>query len=611
MCGIAGSINFSLNEQRIKDTMFHRGPDAQNGYVYNNVELFHMRLSIVDLAGGQQPMHLNNYYSLIFNGEIYNYKELNKKFNLNPKTNSDTETILLLYEKIGLNFLKETDGMFAMALLDKKKNQLILSRDRAGKKPCYYSLSSENLVFASELNCIKSLVTTEIDENNIAQYLRLGSLYKKATPYTNIQELPAGTNLIVDLNSLDYSLDNWWNIQSYSTVNKDLNLSTATNKIESLLHRAIKRRMLASDLEVGSFLSGGIDSGLVTSIASEYTDNLKTFTVCFPGAYNEGPLAKLVADKYNTNHHELNINFNNLQNDIESILLNYGEPFYDSSAVPSYYVSKAAKEFVTVVINGDGADELFGGYRRYVPFSKKDWFNTSSLITKSSSAFKNLLPFPKDKKSKYNYLYRFLDFVSKEGKQMYLTATVDIFEGFESFLLNQNSEDPLSHDLNEIIRSNKSGIEKLMLMDFSTILFSDLLVKMDIATMASSLEGRSPFLAKELLEFAPTLPSKLRVNGSQTKVALRKLAQKYLPAELIHQPKRGFEIPLKNWVERELKDIINDYLLAPNAYWKNFIHSKWFLGVIENSMSIPPEKRAKMLWTVFSLEVWHRNLSKT
>lgn len=603
MCGIIGSIRHPLSIPTINTVMGHRGPDERHEYRYNDSHLYHLRLSIQDISGGKQPMHLGDKYTIIFNGEIYNHLELRKKFDLNCQTSSDTETLLLLYDKFGVNFLNELDGMFAFILLDKVKNIFFVARDRAGKKPLYCYNDGQKLVLASELNALKAILPLQINEENIPQYFRLGFLYKENTPYQNVHEVEGGAYWLINIPTLDIKKEKWWRIHDFYTQPCTDSFDKALEKVEQYLDTAVQRRVEASDLEVGSFLSGGIDSGLVTAFASKYTQSLRTFTVSFEGQYDEAPLAKLVAEKYQTKHTEIQISFNHLRDDIEKIVGNYGEPYADSSAIPSYYVSKAAKEHLTVVLNGDGADELFGGYRRYVPFSKYDFFNTSGFLKNAAHLLKTVLPIGHDKKSKYNYIYRLLELSSKKGIDTYFSTTLDIFEGFEQYLPPLNCPS-LINDFTKITGSNLSGLNKLMNMDFDTLLFGDLLVKIDIATMAYSLEGRSPFLSKELLEYAPTIADTYKIKGTQTKHLLRTLAKKYLPEELINQPKRGFEIPLKKWVENDLKDIILDKLNADNNYTSKFIDKTFIKKIIDKKINVSDEKRAKMLWVLFCLEIW-------
>ena len=610
MCGIAGAVNFTLSYQQINENMLHRGPDEQNGFRTDNIDFYHLRLSILDIGGGKQPMHLDDRYTIIFNGEIYNHQEIRQQLNITGKTSSDTETLLLLYRKFGVDMLQYLDGMFAFALYDRVEKNLFIARDRAGKKPLYYYKDNEKIVFASELNCLKALLPLQMENDNLFHYLRLGSFYKQVTPYKNVLELNAGSYLSIDSATMDIKEIRWWNInQFYQSKNKD-GFQNSLQKVDELLHTAVKRRVESSDLEVGSFLSGGIDSGLVTAIASKYNQQIKTFTVSFDGAYNEAPLARLVANQYGTHHTEIPISFDNLKFDIEKILCNYGEPFFDSSAIPSYYVSKEAKKHLTVILNGDGADELFGGYRRYVPFKKYDFFKVNGLVKGSASLVKNILPHSLEKRSAYNYLYRLASLASKDQLHIYLSAGVDIFEDFEHNITPHGSDylGIMREDFAAIVNADISGLSKIMNMDFNTTLFSDLLVKMDIANMANSLEGRSPFLNKELMEYAPGINDRFKINGSTTKYLLRQLAKKYLPKELINQPKRGFEIPLKNWVENELKEILFDYICDKNALHRQYIDERFMNDLLNNTVKIAAEKRAKILWTVFSMEVWYQKV---
>ncbi len=606
MCGIAGSINFRLNIPEVSKDLFHRGPDEQTTFAEGVVQLHHHRLAILDIAGGHQPMH-HHHLTIIFNGEIYNHLAVRKKLNLDCRSNSDTETILYAYEKMGAACLSEFDGMFAFVIYDRQKNELFLARDRAGKKPLYYYTEGSVFIFASELNALRRQIRVGINEEHLQQYMRMGYFYKSSTPYKNVWELPAGCYGSVPVNTPEIKIDKWWDIHTFYQQKSTDSFETALTKTDAILHDAIKTRVESSDLEVGSFLSGGIDSGLVSAIAKEYNDTLKTFTVSFAGEYDEAPLAKLVADRYKTSHHEIAISYNNLTDDVEKILTNYGEPFFDSSAIPSYYVSREAKKHVTVILNGDGGDELFGGYRRYVPFAKYDFFRPGFFVKNSAALFQAVLPVPHNKKSKYNYIYRLADFARKNSLPAYLSATIDSFEGYENKLSYSGSVlQQVQHDFELINQSSLTGLQKIMNLDFDNLLAGDLLVKMDIATMAHSLEGRSPLLCKELLEYVPSLPDKYKIQGGQTKYLLRRLAEKYLPAELINQPKRGFEIPLKKWIDNELKDLMASYVLAKDAYSHQFVQSSFINDLWNKKINTGDEKRAKMLWTIFALEVWYK-----
>ena len=597
MCGIAGVINYNqYNLESIKKALNHRGPDENSILKIDNIALIHTRLSIQDISEGHQPFSYKN-YSIIFNGEIYNHLKLRqnlKEFEF--KTFSDTETLLFLYIKYRESMFDMIDGMFAFAILDRDLNQIFLARDRAGKKPLYLYQNENSLLFASELNAIRAGVSSlDIDEDAIYSYLRSGFFYANYTPYKNVQEIDAGSFYTIDIDSLAITKKRYFDILNFYNQPLDISFEEAMGELDKRLHKSIQDRLLSSDLEVGAFLSGGIDSSLIVAIASEYKENLKTFTVKFDGAYDESSLAKLTADKYGTEHHTISIDMN-VRDDIEKILYNYGMPFMDSSAVPSYYVSQEAKKYVTVILNGDGADEVFGGYRRYVPLA-----NNMIEIAKRASFLLNILPPPNNKKTLYSHIYRLLSMSNKEGLDFYNSATIDMFDDIYSFDTNSIFEE--MEDFISKIRL--TPMQKQLYLDFNFILLSDLLVKMDIATMAHSLEGRSPFLSKYILEFAPRLDNIYKVKGKTTKYILRELSKKYLPQELITQPKRGFEVPLKNWVERDLRDNIFDTLSA-NSYSSKFIDSSFIDKLLNKKIVVSDEKRAKMLWTMYCLDVWKK-----
>lgn len=611
MCGIVGSINRRIVEQDIYDTMLHRGPDEQSYYRESNIELHHLRLSILDIQGGKQPMHLADRYSIIFNGEIYNHQELRTKFNLKCKSNSDTETLLHLYDLLGVDLLIELDGMFAMVIYDKREQTLFFARDRSGKKPLYLHKKDNKLVFASELNCLNKLCDLNVNTDSIMQFVQWGYAMRNSVPYNDVVELLPAHYILTSTKDISITQQQWWSIQEqYHNVSND-SFEQATEKIDALLNLGVSRRIDTSDLEVGCFLSGGIDSGLVTAIAAEKSQHkLKTFTVKFDGAFNEAPLARQVAEKYGTDHTEIEISFDHLENDIENILGNYGEPFSDSSAIPSYYVSQAAKKHITVVLNGDGADELFGGYRRYVPFAKHDFFRAGGFSNSIGSALSKILPPPKSKKSLYNYGFRLANMMSMNGVNLYNSATVDIYDKLITDCDLVFDKDSKSHLQSIINDDNLSGLQKLLCLDFTTLLPGDLLVKMDIATMAHSLEGRSPLLMKELLDYVPTFSDAYKIKGKSTKHVLRTLSKKYLPSDLIHQPKRGFEIPLSDWVENQLSSVISDYLRPANGLMGQMLGSDIVNNLLDGKLAINRVKRNKIIWTLFSAEMWYQNKDK-
>jgi len=612
MCGIAGSIRFPLNVPLLIKDLRHRGPDSHATWSEGELTLHHHRLSILDIAGGVQPMHLEN-LTIVFNGEIYNHRELRDKYDLKCVTDSDTETILHLYKRLGPDMLSEFDGMFALAILDKSNHDLFLARDRAGKKPLYFYLDNNKFIFASELNAIGSQLDLSVDDMAVRQYFAFGYIPIDQTVYQNVCRLPAGTFARINTETLAIDIQKWWSVSDYYNQHNKLSINEALEGVENRIALAVKRRLISSDLEVGSFLSGGIDSGLVTAMAASQQNRLKTFTVSFPGMYDEAPLARKVVQRYNTDHTELSVDLSGLRNEVEGILTNYGTPFFDSSAIPSYYVSQAAKQHVTVVLNGDGGDELFGGYRRYVPHRYLDLFYGSRIVTTLLSYADRFLPTANDKYGRYSFLKRLTQMAGLKGVDQYSSSTLDIFNGFEDHFLFDHMvvKKNLEKRIAPILNSRLSGLKKIMNLDFDLLFEADLLVKMDIATMRHSLEGRSPLLGKDLLEFVPGLPDFYKISGTTTKYLLRELAKKYLPADVVSAPKRGFEIPLKQWIDRELKEVIGDYLFASNTYYSDFVDPAFIHSLWSNEISIGAEKRAKILWQVFAFEVWHKRVYLT
>ncbi len=603
MCGIAGIINnHHIDVHKLLLALKHRGPDDQTIYRHNQVVLLHTRLAIQDIQNGQQPFHFGD-YSIVFNGEIYNHLELRAKLaNFTFQTNADTETLLYLFIKYQYKMFDLIDGMYALCIFDKKNNKLILARDRAGKKPLYYFQDDNNFIFASELNAIKAVKDLEIDSDSIHCYLRTGLIWRPNTAYRHVYKLEPASYLILNVDTLQSEQHKHFDMLHYYQNNSQTpsTLQDVLQQTESCLKKSIANRITASDVEVGVFLSGGIDSNLIAAMASHIKPNIKTFTVKFDGVYDESFLAKLTAEKYQTHHIELNIS-NDLKNDVEKILLSYGEPFMDSSAIPSYYVAKEASKYVKVILSGDGADELFAGYRRYVPAA----YNLMKYV-KFISPLVNYFPKPHTKQSYYNYFHRLTAMANKQGLDFYLSATSDVFEDVWTFLPNK-----ITNDLGEFITNvsknrSLSTLKKMLYTDFSVILFCDLLVKMDIASMAHSLEVRSPFLSKYLLELAPGLPDKYKINRFKTKYILRKLAEQYLPSEIVNQPKRGFEVPLKKWVDDELRDGIHDHLSA-GCYAENYMNKKFIHDLLAKKIDVSAEKRAKMLWSLYCLETWYRN----
>lgn len=607
MCGIFGKVG-SIRERDMQvatEMLCHRGPDGQVYKTYApHVHFFHARLSIVDIAGGTQPMDDDD-LAIIFNGEIYNHQELREKFNLTGKTRSDTETVLLLYKQLGLDMLQHMDGMFAIALFDKRKNKVLLIRDRAGKKPLYFSAAEDGIYFGSEQNLMQKVLKPDIHLPAIAEYLQTGMVYGDRTPYKGIYELKPGHWAAIDVQQITLSEQKeWWSIEPYYEQVLSLSESEALQLLEQKLKLAVKRRVESSDLEVGCFLSGGIDSGIMAAMASEIKPSLRTFTVKFAAEYDESVIAKQVANHLGTKHQELEVTYDQLSGDFEKIVRAYGEPFMDDSQIPSYYVAREAKKHVTVIINGDGGDELFGGYRRYVPFAHPVF--RSSVVKGVSKVAAPFLPAPASKMNMYNYLYRLVKLNSLKSYEQYLSASTDILFNYRDTFKIQ-PELFFREQVEQNFNKNVSDLSKIMLTDFQSILPYILLKKIDISSMQSSLEGRSPFLSKEIMEFAPSLPDSLKVRGGTTKYLLRKLAAQYLPAGNEKLPKKGFEVPIINLIDKDLKLMLQDYLNSSDCLYKEILDSSVVHKIMNGKVAMSKDKRAKILFSILTMEIWYKN----
>ncbi|NPV29979.1 MAG: asparagine synthase (glutamine-hydrolyzing) [Firmicutes bacterium] len=625
MCGIAGFLgtNTTYSKQALKEMtslLKHRGPDGEGFYFDDFVALGHRRLSIIDLEGGQQPItNEDGSVVTILNGEIYNYIELRQellKKGHRFSTKTDTECLVHLYEEYGVDFLRFLRGMYALALWDKNLRKLVLARDRVGKKPLYYTVRNGVLIFASELKALKKypIVDTSISLQSIWDYLTFGFIPSPNTVYKKICKLPPGHLLVYDGKG-GVKIERYWHVKF--TPKLSVSREEALEQLERSLEKAVCLR-LRSDVPVASFLSGGIDSGLVTAIAAQnYPDRIKTFTIGFEdGDFDERNLARKVAERYSTDHHEFLVR-PNLEDDLGKIVAAYDEPFADSSAVPSWYVAREAAKHVKVVLNGDGGDEAFCGYRRYLAakFFSTISFSQSGLIKNTLNYIVDTMPEPTAARSLYGFFHRFLRGVALNEVERYLAWTGDKLneaDKSEMFLSNLvGSVNPsiriVEDTLNELsISGEKIGfLDRMLWLDMRLILPDDLLVKMDIATMTHSLEARSPFLDHELFEFAIRLPLNIKLPGRTTKPLLRSLAKRYLPHEVVTAPKKGFEVPLARWLKSDLAGMVQDLLISTNAEIYDFLKHKAVVSYIQRT-DIEPKRWAGVVWSLLWLELWLR-----
>lgn len=610
MCGITGFIHKSTNEdQEVKelnkmlDTIRHRGPDDfgteithRNNYT---IALGHRRLSILDLSsGGHQPMRFEE-LSIIYNGEIYNFEEIRanlEKLGYKFSSSSDTEVILKAYHKWGVKCFEKFNGMWAIAIFDKTNNSLLLCRDRSGVKPLYWYLKDNNFIFGSELKAFhkSTLFKKGINTIGLSLYFQYGYIKEPHTIFNNTYKLEAGHYLTVNLKEhIEVEQHKYWDITDFYLKPKlKLDDQEALAEIERLMIKGFNYRMI-SDVPVGLFLSGGIDSSLVTAILqSTNTNKLKTFTIGFSDVkYDEAPFAKKIAEHLGTDHHELYCSNSDIQEIIDTLPEIIDEPFADSSIIPTLLVSKFTRQHVTVALSADGGDEVFGGYQSFI-----DAYNITVKAKKLGS-------FPA--KIATNLLENFpLTLLKSYGSKYY--KLLELTSHPESYLENYqlfnkhtfNKEMDKLYGLAPVNLYNNLNYSKfdnpydaMLCNAYKFYLNNDVLQKVDKAGMAFSLEGREPFLDVNLMEFAAQLPINFKINGDQLKWASKEILFKYIPKNLYHGKKMGFSVPssqLDKYIstrfnDEQLKELINLGILKNTTNYellfKNNWRTKWLLYI--------------------------------
>ena len=570
MCGICGFIASSeINRDslvRMNTRLIHRGPDDHGEEIYQRginsfVGLAQRRLSIIDLSErGHQPMHsANGQVSVVFNGEIYNFMELKE---LMPdymfRSSSDTEVIIAAYLKWGINFVNRLNGMFAIAIFDRKDDVVYLIRDRIGKKPLYYYVKDENNVaFASE---IKSIIECpffikEINRNILGRYLYRQCIAAPDTIYKNAYKLEPGG--ILELRRGKLKKYKYWDIaRKYNelSIREIQDYESAKKELKQLLLESVSRRLIA-DVPVGAFLSGGFDSSLICAIAQNLLSKpIKTFSIGFyEKEYNEAVFAKAVAKHIGSEHEELYISEHEMLDVLESIPLYYDEPFADASQIPTMLVSQLAKQHVSVVLSGDGGDEIFGGYNIYLTLQKAQkkalWGKIVYYIRKYVPYINNLNYW-----EKMNIVHRIVsDDLNVEAKTQ--TGVNTYINAVNSLLIEPRHN--FYYEFESKYRQKNYDITR-MLLDMDTYLPDDILTKVDRASMKYSLECRCPLLDKEVIEYAFKLPMEYKVDGG-TKKILKDITYEYIPREIMDRPKAGFSIPLDKWLRGALRDKLMDW----------------------------------------------------
>ncbi len=628
MCGICGKLNFENNKpverqliQRMASALAHRGPDDEGVYVKGNIGLGHRRLSIIDLSpAGHQPMcNEDRTVWIVFNGEIYNFldlkEELLKKGHI-FRSNSDTEVILHLYEEEGPECVKRLRGMFAFGIWDDRNKSLFLARDRVGKKPLFYYSDNRCLIFASEIKAILQdpAVGKKPDFIAIHHYLTYQSVPSPFSAFEGIKKLPPAHYLVCKDSKI--GLKRYWKLSylpkfSIKTPAQEKELEV---ELLNMLKEAVRIRLI-SDVPLGAFLSGGIDSSAVVALMSQIMEQpVKTFSIGFyEESYDETKYAKIVADRFGTHHTEFRVKPDAMEI-LPKLVWHYNEPFADSSAIPTYYVSKLAREYVTVALSGDAGDENFAGYPRSVtnellsrydkiPAVFRKWIIPSIIAIlpamggprsfirklKNSAWVMSLSP-------ELRNAHSLCHFNNRDKALLYTDGFKAKTRGIDSFkvILEKYSESDADNFL-----------ERTLYTDVNLYLADTLLVKVDIASMANSLEVRCPFLDHKFMEFAARIPANLKLKGTETKYILKKALRGILPDETLDREKMGFGVPIDRWFRNELKEMVYDTLLGRRCIERGYFN-RAFVQRILDEHGEGKRNWHSPIWNLLMLELWHQ-----
>lgn len=628
MCGIAGFSQFHRSIgtiETLKDmgqAIYHRGPDAGSEYLDDNIGLSHRRLAIIDLSdAGIQPMHSHDEkYVIAFNGEIYNFLELKEELRAKGypfKTDTDTEVILALYHYEGTGLLKKINGMFAFALWDKEKQRLFIARDRIGKKPLYYTHYNNEIVFASELKSLLTIkeIPTEIRIDAVYDFFAYQYIPDPKTIYQDIFKLEPGHYLLVDKNGVQKQ--QYWDISFAKTSSESEQV--LKEKVQKIASNCTKQRMI-SDVALGAFLSGGVDSSgvvaLMAKIAKKNSD--KAITTCSIGfddeKFDETEFAQIVADQYETDHHQLTVHQDVAQS-LEHIVSFFDEPFADPSLVPTFFVSQLAREKVTVAIAGDGGDEVFAGYEKYSVDHIENRLRTKIPKWLRTTTFPHL--FKLASQVNINLFQRassLLNTLSVEPAMGFYISNSFIKDATWQALANDETKANLGdyHPSQQTIeRYNQCDghdhLSRILYTDMKTYLPGDILVKVDRMSMANSLEVRAPILDHKLMEFACTIPSNLKFNTSGGKVEkkylLKEAFKDYLPDDILYRKKMGFSVPLASWLRNELKAIIEERLLNRSDGLCRFF-KKEQIAKLWHEHKTEKKDNATVLWSMLMFQMW-------
>lgn len=619
MCGIAGIVQFSKKPvvladlQAMNQAMRHRGPDGDGLFVAGNVGLAHRRLAIIDPRAGVQPFKSeDDGLALTYNGEVYNYIELKDelKAELPFRTTSDTEVVLRAYQKWGIDSVSRLQGMFAFGLYDRAAAKLYLVRDRLGIKPLYYHCTPERLAFASELSALLTLpwLKRDIDPEGVRGFLQFQYVPTPRTIYRNVHKLEPGCWLEIDCHSGKMRSRRFWSLTIQERQQTEEQWLAELEAEFDL----VAKRYIRSDVPCGSFLSGGIDSSLVTAMMARHTPTPPMSFCCGfeEETFSELPFARQVADIVGTQHHESIAHVESAVHLVRTLTRHFGEPFGDSSAVPTYLVSKAAAARVKVVLSGDGGDEMFGGYTSYATiyqgvFQATAWQRIRRIVNRFLAA-RGVIPkvrrWAADRVFDLKHLYRL-------HRRIFNDYTIQsLLKKDVAHSLAWENKD----DLQPFLAQGHDAVTSCQAQDVHSYMLDDILTKVDRTSMANSLEVRVPFLDHKIVELAFSLPLHLRMRpvragANVTKYLLKKLAEKFFPASLIHRPKMGFGIPVDEWCRSELRELIEDDLRDPRAEIFTFLDFKAVQKTLDTFFHHGPVGSAR-IWCLLMLDLWFREV---
>src|SRR6266851_154671 len=629
MCGIAGLLDAQGRAveqslvRRLCEALGHRGPDGEGYYTDGPVALGHRRLAILDLAGGRQPMsNEDGTVWVILNGEIYNFCGLRTRLEAlghRFATRSDTEVLVHAYEQYGAACVNELRGMFAFAVWDRPRQTLFLARDRIGKKPLFYSQVDGQWVFASELQALLRHpgLAREVDWTAVDDYLTYGYVPAPRTIFHGVHKLPPAHWLRLKPGADGTGsphIERYWGLGYEPKLG--LSEADAAEGLLEVLTEAVRLRMIA-DVPLGALLSGGLDSSIVVALMSRLSDRpVKTFSIGFEEQrFNELPHARLVAQRYGTEHHELIVRPNALEV-LPTLVRHYGEPYADSSAIPSYYVAKLTREHVKVALNGDGGDECLAGYERYAGGLAADRYGRIPAAVRrlAIEPLTRLIPTSGPRQSRLRQVGRLLQVASQPAPQRYLrwigyvptTEKATLYSpDFQEQLAGHRAESLLLEMWERFTAAGFGPLDRMLAVDVESYLPYDLLVKMDIATMANSLEARSPFLDHHVMEFCARLPANYKLQGMRLKHLLKKAGAGLLPPETLTRRKMGFGVPVGNWMRGDLRSWMEDLLLSPRSLKRGYFQPEALRQVVDRHLE-GREDRSYELWALLCLELWHQ-----